>query len=88
MPGRWSPPTCSDGSNHLIRVHATVNQSVHDQARDDDGDGMREVHGNMAEGVHQNHLAGDWAMGEVRRKLKRVSPAFLSSLVTCHPVCM
>jgi hypothetical protein len=28
-----------------------VNQSVHEYARDDDGDGMREVHGNTAEGM-------------------------------------
>jgi hypothetical protein len=40
-PKRLSPPTCSNGYHHIIRVHATVNQSVHECARDDDGDGMR-----------------------------------------------
>ena len=38
-------------SIHIIRVHATVNQSVHEEARDDDGDGMREVHGHTAQGM-------------------------------------
>lgn len=41
----------SNGYNHIIRVHATVNHSVHEYARDDDGDGMREVHCNTAEGM-------------------------------------
>ena len=31
--------------------HATVNHSHHEWARDDDGDGMREVHCNTCEGT-------------------------------------
>ncbi|HEX6478947.1 MAG TPA: hypothetical protein VF043_08875 [Ktedonobacteraceae bacterium] len=50
-PKRWSPPTCSNGSHHIIGVHATGNQSVQEEARDDDGDGMREGHGNTAQGM-------------------------------------
>jgi hypothetical protein len=32
------------GYNHLIRPHATVCHAQHEWARDDDGDGIREVH--------------------------------------------
>jgi transposase-like protein len=35
-------------------------------------------------GVHKKHLAGYVAICEFRRNLKRVSPAFISSLVTFH----
>ena len=41
----------SNGYNHIIRVHATVEHGVHEYARDDDGDGIREVHCNTAEGM-------------------------------------
>lgn len=40
--------------NHLEanhRPHATVNHGAHEWARDDDGDGIREVHSNTAEGI-------------------------------------
>lgn len=37
--------------NHIIRPHATVAHAVHEWARDDDGDGIREVHCNTAEGM-------------------------------------
>ncbi len=39
--------------NHLSRsrrIHVTVNHSEHEWARDDDGDGIREVHSNTIEG--------------------------------------
>jgi hypothetical protein len=49
-------------------VHATVNQSVHEEARDDDGDGMREVHGNTAEGMWTD-------VRNVLRPAERRSPA-------------
>ena len=57
-----------------------------------------EVHCNTAEGmwtdvrnflrpfkgVHKKYLAGYVAISEFRRNLKRVSPAFISALVTSH----
>jgi transposase len=39
----------SDRGSHP--AHATVRQGVHAWARDDDGDGRREVHSNSCEGV-------------------------------------
>ena len=33
------------------RPHPTVNHSIHEWARDDDGDGIREVHNNTVEGL-------------------------------------
>lgn len=84
--------------NHVIRPHATVCHSKHEYARDDDGDGIREVHCNTAEGmwtdvrtflrpfkgVHKKYLAGYVAIAEFKRNLKRISPAFIASLVTFH----
>jgi transposase-like protein len=84
--------------NHVLRSRSTVCHSDHEWARDDDGDGLREVHVNTAEGmwtdvrnflrdfkgVHKTHLSGYVAMCEFRRNLKRISPAFISSLVTVH----
>ena len=37
--------------NHLIRNHSTVCHANHEYARDDDGDGIREVHCNTVEGM-------------------------------------
>jgi transposase len=84
--------------NHIIRPHATVAHAAHEWARDDDGDGIREVHCNTAEGmwtdvrnflrpfkgVHKKYLAGYVAICEARRNIKRISPAFISSLVIFH----
>lgn len=39
----------SDRGSHP--AHATVRHGVHEWARDDDGDGRREVHGNSCEGA-------------------------------------
>lgn len=92
----------SNGYNHIIRSHATVEHGIHEYARDDDGDGIREVHCNTAEGmwtdvrnflrpfkgVHKKHLAGYVAICEFRRNLKRISPAFISALVTFHTFCI
>ena len=39
------------GYNHIIRPHSTVCHSQHEWARDDDGDGIREVHINTTEGM-------------------------------------
>ena len=87
-----------NGYNHIIRPHATVCHSKGEWARDDDGDGIREVHVNTVEGmwtdvrnflrpfkgVHKGYLSGYVAMAEFRRNLKRVSPAFISSIVKLH----
>lgn len=37
--------------NHIIRTHATVGHGIHEYARYDDGDDIREVHCNTAEGM-------------------------------------
>lgn len=92
---------CTDewlGYNHIIRAHATVNHGQYEWARDDDGDGVREVHINTCEGmwtdvrtflrpfkgVHKRFLSGYIAIAEFRRNLKRISPAFIASLVLLH----
>ena len=38
------------GYNHIVRRHASVCHAEHEWARDDDGDGIREVHVNTVEG--------------------------------------
>jgi hypothetical protein len=67
-------------------------------ARDDDDDGLREVHTNTMEGmwsglrtflrpfrgVSKHFLSGYVAIHEFRVNLKRVSVAFISSLVRAH----
>jgi hypothetical protein len=39
------------GYDHIVRMHATVHHAEHEWARDDDGDGIREVHINTCEGM-------------------------------------
>jgi transposase-like protein len=60
------------GYHRIERQHVTVNHGAHEWARDEDGDGIREVHINTTEGmwtevrnflrpfrgVHQAHLSG------------------------------
>ena len=84
--------------NHVIRPHATVCHSAGEWARDDDGDGIHEVHCNTIEGlwtdvrnflrpfkgVHKKYLSGYIAICEFRRNVKRISPEFISSLVAFH----
>jgi transposase-like protein len=84
--------------NHVVRNHATVCHGQKEWARDDDGDGIREVHVNTTEGlwtdvrnflrqfkgVHKDHLSGYIAIFEFNRNLKRLNPAFIASLVTLH----
>jgi len=86
------------GYDHIIRVHATVNHGEHEWARDDDGDGIREVHINTCEGmwtdvriflrpfkgVNKRFFSGYITMAEFRRNMKRVSPDFIATLVTLH----
>ena len=79
----------------LGRGHATVNHSAGEWARDDDGDGVREVHCNTMEGtwtglrnflrpfrgVSKWHLAGYVAIFEWANNLKRVTDDFLRLLL-------
>jgi transposase-like protein len=90
------------GYHHIIRVHATVNQACMIMramtlamecakcmaTRRKACGRMSAIFCARGKGVHKKHLAGYVAMCEFRRNLKRVSPAFLSSLVTFHTFCM
>ena len=87
-----------DSYNHLARPRSTVAHSRKEWARDDDGDGVREVHTNTTEGmwtglrnflrifrgVHKRYLSGYVAIHEFRINLKHVQVGFLSSLVRMH----
>jgi transposase-like protein len=84
------------GYNHIIRPHVTVCHGDKEWARDDDGDGIREVHVNTIEGmwttvrnflrpfrgVHKKYLSGYLAMCEFGINLKQITPSFISLLVT------
>jgi transposase len=75
--------------------HATVNHSEHEWARDDDGDGVREVHCNTLEGlwtglrnflrpfrgVNKVYLAQYVAIFEWGYNEKRATPRFLRALI-------
>ena len=77
--------------SELGRGHVTVNHGAGEWARDDDGDGVREVHVNTMEGtwtglrnflrpfrgVSKWHLAGYVAIFEWANNLKRVTDDFL-----------
>jgi transposase-like protein len=81
--------------SELGRGHATVNHGAGEWARDDDGDGVREVHVNTMEGtwtglrnflrpfrgVSKWHLAGYVAIFEWANNLKRVTDGFLALLL-------
>ncbi len=81
--------------NGQSRVHGTVCHSKGEYARDDDGDGIREVHCNTLEGlwtglrnflrpfrgVHKKKLKYYVAMFEWAHNLKRVSSDFLRTLM-------
>jgi transposase len=89
------------GYNHIIRPHSTVSHKAKEWARDDDGDGISEVHVNTVEGmwttvrnflrpfrgVHKQYLSGYIAMCELGINLKRITPAFISDLVALHGTC-
>jgi transposase-like protein len=77
------------------RGHATVNHSAGEWARDDDGDGVREVHCNTLEGVwtglrnflrpfrgvNKVYLEQDIKMFEWSHNLRRVTDAHLRMLL-------
>ena len=85
------------GYNRIERVHVTVNHGIHEWARDDDDDGIREVHIHTPEGmwtgvrnflrpfrgVNKKHLSGYVAMCEHRSNCKSITPEFIAGLVRC-----
>ena len=87
-----------DSYNTVDRPRSTVTHGHKEWARDDDGDGIREVHTNTVEGmwsglrtflrpfrgVSKHFLSGYVAIHEFRVNLKRVSVAFISALVRAH----
>lgn len=84
------------------RPHGTVCHSRHEYARDDDGDGLRQVHCNTMEGiwtglrnflrpfrgVHKKYLAQYVAMVEWAHNLKRVTQGFLRVLMMPRFICL
>lgn len=89
------------GYNQLKREHQTVCHGAKEWARDDDDDGIREVHTNTIEGlwttlrnflrpfrgVHKKYLAGYVAICEFSINLKRINPLFICQLVRTGKFC-
>lgn len=87
-----------DSYNRIERPRSTVAHGVHEWARDDDGDGIREVHTNTIEGmwaglrtflrpfrgVSKHFLSGYVAIHEFAVNLKRISVSFIAALVRPH----
>jgi transposase len=87
-----------DSYNRLQRIRHTVCHGKNEWARDDDGDGVREVHVNSNEGgwtglrnflrpyrgVHKAYLSGYVAIHELAVNHKQVSPGIVSALVRMH----
>jgi transposase len=85
------------GYRRVKRRHSTVCHALNEWARDDDRDGIREVHINSIEGlwtrvrnflrlfrgVHKKYLSGYLAICEFHINLKRISPDFIAALVAC-----
>lgn len=85
------------GYNRIERKRVTVQHGEREWARDDDGNGIREVHINTAEGmwtgirnfvrpfrgVHKASLSDYVAMCEHSINLKRITPQFIAALVRC-----
>ena len=86
------------GYNQVDRPHSTVSHTLKEWARDEDGDGLREVHINTVEGmwtlvrnfmrlfrgVHKKFLAAYLAICEFHINLKRITPDFIAALVATH----
>lgn len=101
---RFTQPTCHvytdeyDSYNGIQRSRSKVAHGQKEWARDDDGDGIREVHTNTTEGmwtglrnflrpfrgVSKHFLDGYVAVYELQVNLKRISPALISALVKVH----
>lgn len=89
-----------DSYNTIQRTRSVVCHRRGEWARDDDGDGIREVHTNTLEGlwtglrnflrpfrgVRKHFLSGYVALHEFRVNLKRVAVDFISSIVRAHLV--
>ena len=87
-----------DSYTHLERPHATVTHGQREWARDDDGDGICEVHTNTCEGmlaglrtflrpcrgVHKRFLSGYVAIHECRVDLTQTSVSLIAALVALH----
>jgi transposase len=81
-------------------AHATVCHGVHEWARDADGDGQREVHGNSCEGagaalctsrrafrgVHKQYLHLYVAMYEAMVNTKRITPGLIQRMCIGDPL--
>jgi hypothetical protein len=86
------------GFDDLTRHQAQVNHNDNEWARDDDGDGMREVHTNTIEGtwtglrihlcvfrgVNKHYLSGYVALHECDINVGEVSPAFVHKIAGSH----
>ena len=86
------------GYTRIKRWHGTVCHGAKEWARDDDGDGLREVHTNTIEGlwttvrnflrpfrgVHKKYLKYYLAMCEHQINRKRISPVFIAGLVAAY----
>ena len=86
------------GYTQLRRKHVVVAHGLKEWARDDDGDGIREVHVNTMEGtwttvrnflrpfrgVHKRHLGSYIAIYEFGINLKTITPKFIATLVKLH----
>lgn len=86
------------GYNQLPRTHASVKHRSHEWARDDDGDGIREVHVNTLEGrwtsvrnflrpfrgVHKVYLSQYIALCEWNLTHKHLRPRQLALFVRRH----
>jgi transposase len=86
------------GYARIHRLHLMVCHGAKEWARDDDGDGIREVHINTIEGlwttvrnflrpfrgVHKKYLRYYLAICEHRINRKQISPTFIAGLVAAH----
>jgi len=96
-PGQYAPADVQHGAR-LYAAQCTVCHGAKEWARDDDGDGIREVPTNTIEGlwttvrnflrpfrgVHKKYLKYYLAICEHRINRKRISPAFIAGLVVAH----
>ena len=87
-----------DSYNTVSRPRSTVAHGRKEWARDDDGDGVREVHTNTIEGlwsglrtflrvfrgVSKHFLSGYVAIHEFRVNCKQITVAFITALVRSH----
>lgn len=88
-----------DGLPRDGRIRKSVCHKIHEWARDDDGDGIREVHCNTSEGlwtglrnflrpfrgVHKKYLAQYVAVFEWAHKLKTATLEFIATLLGARP---